>query len=284
VIDRLLMPAMERVGTLFGEGKMFLPQVVKTARTMKRDTELLQPHIAASQTASAARGNGRYLLATVKGDVHDIGKNIVAVILACNGFEVIDLGVMTPSERIVEAAIAHNADYIGLSGLITPSLDEMCRVARDLREAGVRAPLFIGGATTSALHTAAKIAPLYDGPVFHVKDAAQNPVLAMRLAGDERERAIACLRFEQEQLRQMMQREENASLPAAEALRRKLRIDWSKEQLVAPTYEGVRIFDDMKMPSTSSLASAARSKSSSSACCEGWLEVGGLSIISAISS
>ena len=247
IIAGPLMRGMTLVGELFGAGKMFLPQVVKTARTMKRATELLQPHIAASQTASAARGNGRYLLATVKGDVHDIGKNIVAVILACNGFEVIDLGVMTPAERIVEAAIANNVDYIGLSGLITPSLDEMCRVARDLREAGVRAPLFIGGATTSALHTAAKIAPLYDGPVFHVKDAAQNPVLAMRLAGDGRERAIACLRFEQEQLRQRMQREENASLHAAEALRRKLHIDWSKERLVAPTYEGVRIFDDMKI-------------------------------------
>ena len=245
IISGPLMRGMTLVGELFGAGKMFLPQVVKTARTMKRATELLQPHIEASQASSAAHGNGRYLLATVKGDVHDIGKNIVAVILACNGFEVIDLGVMTPSERIVEAAVAENVDYIGLSGLITPSLDEMCRVARNLREAGVRVPLFIGGATTSALHTAAKIAPLYDGPVFHVKDAAQNPVLAMRLAGAERERAIACLRFEQEQLRQRMQREVNTSLTAAEALGRRLAVDWSKESLAVPTFEGVRIIDDV---------------------------------------
>jgi 5-methyltetrahydrofolate--homocysteine methyltransferase len=167
IIEGPLMEGMTLVGRLFGEGKMFLPQVVKTARTMKRAVEILRPHI--EQQSSGGSSAGRYLVATVKGDVHDIGKNIAAVVLACNNFEVIDLGVMAPSERIVEAAQQHQVDYIGLSGLITPSLDEMCRVASELKAAGVSVPLFIGGATTSALHTAAKIAPLYDGPVFHLK-------------------------------------------------------------------------------------------------------------------
>ncbi len=245
IIEGPLMRGMTIVGELFGAGKMFLPQVVKTARTMKRAVEILQPSITASQSVAPAARSGRYLLATVKGDVHDIGKNIVAVVLACNNFDVIDLGVMTPAERIVEQAVSNGVDYIGLSGLITPSLDEMCRVARELQAAGVKVPLFIGGATTSALHTAVKIAPLYDGPVFHVKDAAQNPILAMQLAGEGRERAIACLRFEQEQLRQQMRRTESTSLPADEALRRRLRIDWNGERFTTPAYEGARVLDDI---------------------------------------
>ena len=236
IIEGPLMQGMTVVGRLFGEGKMFLPQVVKTARTMKRAVEILQPYIEAQSVGEVGK-SGRYLLATVKGDVHDIGKNIAAVVLACNNFEVIDLGVMVPSEQIVQAAIEHKVDYIGLSGLITPSLDEMCRVARELKAAGVSVPLFIGGATTSALHTALKIAPLYDGPVFHVKDAAQNPILAMQLAGAERERVLACLRYEQQSLREKAAME---IIPSACGAESRLQIDWSQEQIVEPSYKGVR--------------------------------------------
>lgn len=249
IIEGPLMKGMTLVGELFGEGKMFLPQVVKTARTMKRAVEILQPYIEASRQVDASQKSGRYLLATVKGDVHDIGKNIAGVVLGCNNFEVIDLGVMVPAEKIVEAALEHQVDYIGLSGLITPSLDEMCRVASELRKAGVSVPLFIGGATTSALHTAVKIAPLYGGPVFHVKDAAQNPILAMQLQGPHRERTIACLRYEQEQLRQEMQRKSNLIIlnEAKNQHTPTLSINWEDEILVQPTYKGVRTFEDISI-------------------------------------
>ena len=243
IIEGPLMQGMTVVGRLFGEGKMFLPQVVKTARTMKRAVEILQPHIEAHSVGAVGK-SGRYLLATVKGDVHDIGKNIAAVVLACNNFEVIDLGVMVPSEQIVQAAIEHKVDYIGLSGLITPSLDEMCRVARELKEAGVSVPLFIGGATTSALHTALKIAPLYDGPVFHVKDAAQNPILAMQLVGAERERTIACLRYEQQSLRERAAVE---VVPSACGAENRMQIDWSQEQIIEPSYKGVRDVENIAL-------------------------------------
>ena len=252
IIEGPLMKGMTRVGELFGEGKMFLPQVVKTARTMKRAVEILQPHIEATKQVGMAT-SGKYLLATVKGDVHDIGKNIAGVVLGCNNFEVIDLGVMVPAEKIVEAALEHQVDYIGLSGLITPSLDEMCHVARELRSAGISVPLFIGGATTSALHTAVKIAPLYDGPVFHVKDAAQNPILAMQLVGNQRERAIACLRFEQEQLRQEMLRKSNQQTPIVSLSEAKnlqpltLSINWEDETMVQPTYKGIRTLEDISI-------------------------------------
>ena len=243
IIEGPLMQGMTVVGRLFGEGKMFLPQVVKTARTMKRAVEILQPHIEAHSVGAVGK-SGRYLLATVKGDVHDIGKNIAAVVLACNNFEVIDLGVMVPSEQIVQAAIEHKVDYIGLSGLITPSLDEMCRVARELKEAGVSVPLFIGGATTSALHTALKIAPLYDGPVFHVKDAAQNPILAMQLVGAERERTIACLRYEQQSLRERAAVE---VVPGACGAENRMQIDWLQEQIIEPSYKGVRDVENIAL-------------------------------------
>ena len=180
VIDTLLMPAMEHVGTLFGEGKMFLPQVVKTARTMKRAVAILQPVIE-SEKEEGATAAGKVLLATVKGDVHDIGKNIVSVVMACNGYEIIDLGVMVPAETIVQHAIEEKVDMIGLSGLITPSLDEMVHVAIELEKAGLDVPLLIGGATTSPLHTALKIAPVYHAPVIHLKDASQNATVAAKL-------------------------------------------------------------------------------------------------------
>lgn len=189
IIEGPLMDGMNRVGELFGAGKMFLPQVVKTARTMKRAVEILQPHIERDKIQGAYAG--RIVLATVKGDVHDIGKNIVSVVLACNNYEVIDLGVMCPAEKIVEAARSEKADFVGLSGLITPSLEEMVNVAQAMNEAGLSIPILVGGATTSRLHTALKIAPHYNGLVVWTKDASQIvPVLA-RLAHPETRAAYA---------------------------------------------------------------------------------------------
>lgn len=184
IIEGPLMDAMNTVGELFGSGKMFLPQVVKTARTMKKAVNILQPLIEASRL-EGARKAGKVLLATVKGDVHDIGKNIVSVILACNNYEIIDLGVMVPAETIVEKALEENVDVIGLSGLITPSLEEMVNVARALEQRGVDIPVMIGGATTSELHTALKIAPVYHGPVLWMKDASQNVTVSARLLNPE---------------------------------------------------------------------------------------------------
>ena len=201
IIEGPLMKGMNLVGQLFGEGKMFLPQVVKTARTMKQAVAVLQPHIEA-QRADNQKSAGRVLLATVKGDVHDIGKNIVSVVLACNGFGVIDLGVMVPEDVLLEKALECKPDIIGLSGLITPSLTEMIKVTRTLDAAGVRVPVMVGGATTSPLHTALKIAPAYNGPVIWTKDASQAALQAARfmnpaLSGE----ALAELQRQQEQLR-----------------------------------------------------------------------------------
>lgn len=214
IIEGPLMKGMQLVGDLFGEGKMFLPQVVKSARTMKKAVNILQPYLEKSK-ATATQSNGRYLVATVKGDVHDIGKNIVAVVLGCNNFDVVDLGVMTPAERIVETVLNEHIDFVGLSGLITPSLDEMCHTAKAMAEAGITIPLFVGGATTSDLHTALKIAPLYGGPVFRVNDAAQNPVLALQLLGPDRERIIAENRAHQIRLVAEYEARKNASATSA---------------------------------------------------------------------
>ena len=180
IIEGPLMDGMNHVGELFGAGKMFLPQVVKTARTMKKAVAILRPLIEAEKV-EGSRSAGKVLLATVKGDVHDIGKNIVSVVMACNNYEIIDLGVMVPADVIVRRAIEENVDIIGLSGLITPSLDEMVNVARELQKAGLHIPLLIGGATTSDLHTALKIVPVYDAPVIHLKDASQNALAAAKL-------------------------------------------------------------------------------------------------------
>jgi 5-methyltetrahydrofolate--homocysteine methyltransferase len=180
IIEGPLMMGMNEVGTLFRAGKMFLPQVVKTARTMKQAVAILQPYIEAQQTKGEAKA-GKVLLATVKGDVHDIGKNIVAVVMACNNYEIIDMGVMVPAEQIVRKAIAEHVDIIGLSGLITPSLEEMVNVAQELQKAGLNIPIMIGGATTSQLHVALKIAPVYRGPVIWMKDASQNALAASQL-------------------------------------------------------------------------------------------------------
>lgn len=203
IIEGPLMEGMNKVGTLFGEGKMFLPQVVKTARTMKQVVNILQPYIEQNKAQESDSKNGKIVIATVKGDVHDIGKNIVSVIMACNNYEIIDLGVMVPREQIVETAIKEQADIIGLSGLITPSLQEMCEVANLLQEKGAKIPLFIGGATTSDKHTALKIAPLYDAPVFHTKDAAVNVAIAGQLLHpDTRENIIKSNHEHQKEIRE----------------------------------------------------------------------------------
>ena len=184
IIEGPLMAGMNKVGKLFGEGKMFLPQVVKTARTMKQAVDILQPYIEAEKTESTTSA-GKVLLATVKGDVHDIGKNIVSVVMACNGYDVIDMGVMVPADQIVKKAQEEQVDMIGLSGLITPSLEEMVNVAEELKKAGMDLPIMIGGATTSELHVALKIAPVYGGPVVWMKDASQNALMAAKLMTDK---------------------------------------------------------------------------------------------------
>ncbi len=220
IIEGPLMAGMQRVGQLFGEGRMFLPQVVKTARTMKQAVEILT---ADSSTIKIQRSDSKkVLLATVKGDVHDIGKNIVSVVMGCNGYEIIDMGVMVPAEDIVKRVLECHPDIIGLSGLITPSLTEMVDVATALREAGISVPLLIGGATTSAMHTALKIAPAYDGPVVYVKDASQNSgVAAALLSDDTREAYITQLQNEQENLRREFAVREQAPLLSLEEARSK---------------------------------------------------------------
>ena len=224
IIEGPLMDGMNRVGQLFGEGKMFLPQVVKTARTMKQAVAILQPFIQA-QRISESSSAGKVLLATVKGDVHDIGKNVVSVVMACNGFEIIDLGVMVPAETIVEKAIELKPDIIGLSGLITPSLEEMVRVVRLLDQAGLRIPVMIGGATTSPLHTALKISPAYGGPVIWVKDASQNaPVAARFLNPSQVKQAQQELADEQRRLRQVQEAKQEKIIPLEEARKRKLNL------------------------------------------------------------
>ena len=183
VIEGPLMDGMNEVGELFGEGKMFLPQVVKTARTMKAAVSILQPHIEAEKEGGSSKA-GKVVLATVKGDVHDIGKNIVAVVMSCNNYDIIDLGVMVPAEQIVKKAIEEKVDAIGLSGLITPSLEEMVHTAQEMQKAGLRIPIMVGGATTSELHVALKIAPVYDGPVIWVKDASLNAGICARFLNE----------------------------------------------------------------------------------------------------
>jgi 5-methyltetrahydrofolate--homocysteine methyltransferase len=203
IIEKPLMSGMNIVGDLFGAGKMFLPQVVKTARTMKKAVAILQPQIEAQKVPGQSSSAGKFLIATVKGDVHDIGKNIVAVVLACNNFEVIDLGVMTPTETIIRRAIEENVDIVGLSGLITPSLEEMTIVAAEMQKAGLKVPLLIGGATTSKIHTAVKIAPNYSGPVIHVKDASVNTYVVAQLMSEKNHTAYeAEVAAEYEVLRQ----------------------------------------------------------------------------------
>ena len=225
IIEGPLMAGMNTVGKLFGEGKMFLPQVVKTARTMKQAVSILQPYIEAEKK-EGGKSAGKVLLATVKGDVHDIGKNIVSVVMACNGYEVIDMGVMVPAEQIVRKAKEEQVDMIGLSGLITPSLEEMVNVAEELKRAGLQIPIMIGGATTSELHVALKIAPVYGGPVVWMKDASQNALVAAKLMTEEQavERELD---EKYEHLREAYQQEQQQLLSLEEARRNKPNL-WEK--------------------------------------------------------
>jgi 5-methyltetrahydrofolate--homocysteine methyltransferase len=250
VIEGPLMEGMGVVGDLFGSGKMFLPQVVKSARVMKKAVAWLTPHLEAEKQASAARAETRIVMATVKGDVHDIGKNIVGVVLGCNGYEVVDLGVMVKAERIVAAAKESGAGLVGLSGLITPSLEEMVHVAREMEREGLRVPLLIGGATTSRAHTAVRIAPAYGGPVVHVLDASRAAGVVGQLKSAEKRSAFdAENRHEQERLRAEhgARRAERALLPLEEARRRRTRIDWAAYQPPRPSFHGVRDLGDVPL-------------------------------------
>ena len=222
IIEGPLMTGMNTVGQLFGEGKMFLPQVVKTARTMKQAVSILQPYIEAEKT-EGGKSAGKVLLATVKGDVHDIGKNIVGVVMACNGYEIIDMGVMVPAEQIVRKAQEEHVDMIGLSGLITPSLEEMVNVAKELQRANLNIPIMIGGATTSELHVALKIAPVYKGPVVWLKDASQNAIVAARLMSEEQQ-VEQELSEKYEQMREEYQQEQDNLLSIEEARKQKLNL------------------------------------------------------------
>ena len=244
VIEGPLMAGMNRVGDLFGAGKMFLPQVVKSARVMKKAVAVLTPYIEAEQAAGGeAQARTKVLMATVKGDVHDIGKNIVGVVLGCNGYDVIDLGVMVPSQRILEAAREHDVDAVGLSGLITPSLDEMVHVAREMERVGLRLPLLIGGATTSKIHTAVKVAPQYGGPVVHVLDASKSvPAVSALTSADGRDAFVAQTAADYETTRERyaarQRRQEVLSLEAAR--QNAPETDWSAVDLPVPRRFGVQ--------------------------------------------
>ncbi len=250
VIEGPLMDGMGVVGDLFGAGKMFLPQVVKSARVMKKAVAYLTPFMEAEKAEMAAAGHeikaqGKILLATVKGDVHDIGKNIVGVVLACNNYEVIDLGVMVPAEKILERAKEVGADIIGLSGLITPSLDEMVHVAREMERQHFRVPLLIGGATTSRAHTAIKIAPHYSEPVVHIADASRAvPVTTSLLSDEQRAQFEADYRAEYAAIRKRHAAPKQSVVSIQEARARRTPIDWRAEDLAQPEFTGVRVLED----------------------------------------
>ncbi len=255
VIEGPLMDGMNVVGDLFGSGKMFLPQVVKSARVMKKAVAYLEPFLQAEKDANKAAGivgNGRQnagkiLMATVKGDVHDIGKNIVGVVLACNNYEIIDLGVMVSADKILSEAKNHNVDIIGLSGLITPSLDEMVHVAKEMERLGFKTPLLIGGATTSKVHTAVKIAQNYSGPVVHVNDASKSVPVASSLISEElRGDFMVELNKEYDRVREQNKnaQSQNKFIPLAKARENKTVIDWNTSTLVKPSFIGNKVFTD----------------------------------------
>ncbi len=253
VIEGPLMAGMSVVGDLFGAGKMFLPQVVKSARVMKKAVAHLTPFMEAEKSALAASGHevkaqGKIVLATVKGDVHDIGKNIVGVVLACNNYEVIDMGVMVPCEKILDRAKAEKADIIGLSGLITPSLDEMVHVAREMQRHGFKLPLLIGGATTSRAHTAVKIAPHYSEPVVHVLDASRAvPVTTSLLSEDGKAEFVTRHRADYEAIRKSHSAPRQKVVSLEEARKRRTPIEWRAEDLAVPSFLGVRVLNDFPL-------------------------------------
>ncbi|MDG2881370.1 B12-binding domain-containing protein, partial [Vibrio parahaemolyticus] len=245
VIEGPLMDGMNVVGDLFGEGKMFLPQVVKSARVMKQAVAHLEPYINAEK--QVGQTNGKILLATVKGDVHDIGKNIVGVVLQCNNYEIIDLGVMVPCEKILKVAQEENVDIIGLSGLITPSLDEMVHVAKEMERLDFNLPLLIGGATTSKAHTAVKIEQNYKHPVVYVNNASRAVGVCTSLLSDERRpEFVEKLQADYERVRDQHNRKKPRTKPVTlEAARaNKVAIDWEAYTPPVPVKPGIHIFDD----------------------------------------
>ncbi|HMV49948.1 MAG TPA: vitamin B12 dependent-methionine synthase activation domain-containing protein, partial [Blastocatellia bacterium] len=249
VIEGPLMDGMNVVGDLFGSGKMFLPQVVKSARVMKKAVAYLQPYLEAEKTADS-KAQGKVLLATVKGDVHDIGKNIVGVVLGCNNYEVIDLGVMVPCEKILAAAKEHNVDIIGLSGLITPSLDEMQHVAREMQREGFTVPLLIGGATTSRVHTAVKIAHHYEPPVVHVLDASRAVPVVGALSNPETRGEFALKNQSQQQRDREMHEAGKAQrtiLTIEQARANRTPIDWATTEIAKPEFIGTRLLNNYRL-------------------------------------
>jgi 5-methyltetrahydrofolate--homocysteine methyltransferase len=260
VIEGPLMDGMNIVGDLFGSGKMFLPQVVKSARVMKKAVAVLTPYIeaekeerraaheAAGTTNTESAGAAKILLATVKGDVHDIGKNIVGVVLGCNGYDIIDMGVMVPADKILDTAEKENADIIGLSGLITPSLDEMVHIAKEMKRRNMKQPLLIGGATTSRMHTAVKIAPEYGNGVVHVLDASRSVTVAGSLLNKEQKGGFLTeLKTEYTKLKESFDNKKSVKnyLPYADALQKKAAIDWANFQPVQPQFTGTKLIDDV---------------------------------------
>lgn len=251
VIEGPLMDGMNIVGDLFGEGKMFLPQVVKSARVMKKAVAYLTPYIELEKSTGASSSKGKILMATVKGDVHDIGKNIVGVVLGCNNFDIIDLGVMVPTEKILQIARSENVDMIGLSGLITPSLDEMVHVAKEMERQGFKIPLLIGGATTSKTHTAVKIEPQYKGPVVYVLDASRGVSVASSLLSDENTRSNFILDVKKEYADLRAARGDRKAvkkyISLDKARKNKLKLDWTAYQPVKPSFIGIKVFEEYSL-------------------------------------
>ena len=250
IIEGPLMDGMNYVGELFGAGKMFLPQVVKSARVMKKAVSFLMPYIEKENASGKSNKSGKVLLATVKGDVHDIGKNIVGVVLGCNNYEIIDLGVMTPAEKIINTAIKERVDIIGLSGLITPSLEEMISVAQELERNNVKIPLLIGGATTSELHTAVKIAPNCSFPVIHVRDASKSVnVVSSLLSLENREEYILQKKKEYEIIRNnyINNISKRNYLPIYKARENKFTTDWNEVKIYTPNFLGIKVFNELDL-------------------------------------
>jgi 5-methyltetrahydrofolate--homocysteine methyltransferase len=245
VIEGPLMDGMNIIGDLFGLGKMFLPQVVKSARVMKKSVAVLTPFIEAEKKAGSSAG--KILMATVKGDVHDIGKNIVGVVLGCNGYEIIDLGVMVSADKILDEAQKNNVDIIGLSGLITPSLDEMVHVASEMKRRGMKQPLLIGGATTSRMHTALKIAPQYEGGVVHVLDASRSVSVAGSLLNQQKTAFLSSLSGDYAKLREEFANKKTSkeSLSYENAVSKRTVIDWQTSELIRPSFTGNKLIDDV---------------------------------------
>ena len=243
VVERYLMEGMEEVGRRFEAGKMFLPQVVKSARTMHRAVEILTPYLEENSATQASKG--RFLVATVRGDVHDIGKNIVSVVLRCNGFEVIDLGVQVDAAAIVEGARRYRPDFIGLSGLIAPSLEEMAKTLTALLEAGITTPVFVGGAATSEIHTALRLAPAYGGNlVVRMSDAAQNPVVASRLLSDSDSTTTSIM---ERRRRLVSEYQQHSNQPSEGSKPQSETTDWNSIKLTEPAVTGIMTLDEISL-------------------------------------